>query len=60
MGETTLSESQRWIDDHGDCLYRFALARVRDADAAVWYKKHFSRPCKAVVAKAGPRRSADG
>lgn len=34
MGETTLSESQRWIDDHGDCLYRFALARVRDADAA--------------------------
>lgn len=34
MADSTLSESQRWIDDHGDYLYRFALARVRTPDVA--------------------------
>lgn len=24
----------RWVDDHGDCLYRFALARVRKPELA--------------------------
>ena len=30
----TTSESHRWIDDHGDFLYRFAFARVRNPDVA--------------------------
>ncbi|MBV9489111.1 MAG: sigma-70 family RNA polymerase sigma factor [Verrucomicrobia bacterium] len=24
----------RWVDDHGDCLYRYALIRVRNQEAA--------------------------
>ncbi len=34
MGEVTGFDSQRWIDEHGDALYRFALVRVRDANVA--------------------------
>ena len=34
MGDVTGFDSQRWIDEHGDALYRFALVRVRDANAA--------------------------
>jgi RNA polymerase sigma-70 factor (ECF subfamily) len=31
MGATN---PERWVDDHGDVLYRYALARVRDATVA--------------------------
>ena len=31
MAETN---AERWVDEHGDMLYRFALARIRDASAA--------------------------
>jgi RNA polymerase sigma-70 factor (ECF subfamily) len=34
MAGSTISDTQRWIDDHGDYLYRFALARVRARDVA--------------------------
>jgi len=26
--------AERWVDDHGECLYRYALGRVRKADVA--------------------------
>jgi DNA-directed RNA polymerase specialized sigma24 family protein len=25
---------ERWVDEHGDCLYRYALVRVRGAEVA--------------------------
>ena len=25
---------ERWVDDHGDCLYRYALLRVRNPEVA--------------------------
>lgn len=31
---TAPDSQQRWIEEHGDSLYRFALARVRNADVA--------------------------
>lgn len=34
MADSTIGESRRWIDDHADYLYRFALARVRAPDVA--------------------------
>jgi RNA polymerase sigma-70 factor (ECF subfamily) len=34
MADRPISASDRWIDDHGDILYRFALARVRNSDVA--------------------------
>ncbi|GKS59560.1 putative RNA polymerase sigma factor [Nitrospira sp.] len=30
----TQGDAQRWIDEHGDYLYRFALVRVRNPDVA--------------------------
>lgn len=27
-------DPSRWVDDHGDCLYRYALVRVRTPEAA--------------------------
>lgn len=32
--QVTQTDSQRWIDEHGDYLYRFALVRVRNPDVA--------------------------
>ena len=34
MADKSLSDSQTLIEAHGDFLYRFAMARVRNADAA--------------------------
>jgi RNA polymerase sigma-70 factor (ECF subfamily) len=34
MADRPISASDRWIDDHGDALFRFALARVRNSDVA--------------------------
>ena len=28
------ADPERWVDDHGDCLYRFALTRVRKEELA--------------------------
>src|ERR1700759_4058835 len=28
------ADPERWVDDHGDCLYRYALIRVRDREVA--------------------------
>jgi RNA polymerase sigma-70 factor, ECF subfamily len=34
-GSQTVSvDPASWVDDHGDCLYRFALMRLRDSSAA--------------------------
>ena len=33
-GETITLDPDRWIDQHGDALYRYAMLRVRDPDAA--------------------------
>ena len=29
-----LSDPERWVEDHGDCLYKYALLRLRDATKA--------------------------
>ena len=29
-----LQTASRWVDDHGECLYRYALVRVRKPDVA--------------------------
>ena len=34
MADSVISGTHRWIEDHGDFLYRFALARVRVPDVA--------------------------
>lgn len=34
MTENLSTGSQQWIEEHGDYLYRFALARVRNPDVA--------------------------
>jgi len=34
MGEETRSDPARWVDAHGDALFRFALIRVRDRPLA--------------------------
>lgn len=31
---TTASDPEQWVDHHGDALYRYALARVRDPEQA--------------------------
>jgi RNA polymerase sigma-70 factor, ECF subfamily len=32
--QQSLSDPERWVDDHGDLLYRYALVRVRDGSTA--------------------------
>src|ERR1043165_8911190 len=34
MSSTDLQTASRWVDDHGECLYRYALVRVRKPDVA--------------------------
>jgi RNA polymerase sigma-70 factor (ECF subfamily) len=34
MGETRAGDPGDWVDRHGDCLYRYALLRLRDPDLA--------------------------
>jgi len=34
MDELGSPDPQRWVDEHGDFLYRFAMARVRDPAVA--------------------------
>jgi RNA polymerase sigma-70 factor (ECF subfamily) len=31
---TSIANPDRWVDDHGDCLYRYALMRVRRPELA--------------------------
>ena len=31
---TSHADPERWVDDHGDCLYRYALTRVRKEELA--------------------------
>ncbi|HEX4349991.1 MAG TPA: sigma factor, partial [Verrucomicrobiae bacterium] len=31
---SALSDPERWVDEHGDYLFRFALARLRDPQRA--------------------------
>lgn len=33
-GKTVGLEPERWVEQHGDCMYRFALARLRSPDLA--------------------------
>ncbi|MGL4398775.1 MAG: sigma-70 family RNA polymerase sigma factor [Luteolibacter sp.] len=33
-GKTPLVDATRWVDDHGDCLYRFAKMRVKRTEIA--------------------------
>jgi RNA polymerase sigma-70 factor (ECF subfamily) len=33
-GGKPLVDATRWVDDHGDCLYRYALMRVRKPEVA--------------------------
>src|ERR1044072_8417690 len=34
MSATDLQAASRWGDDHGECLYRYALVRVRKPELA--------------------------
>ena len=34
MSATDLQMASRWVDDHGECLYRYALVRVRKPEVA--------------------------
>jgi RNA polymerase sigma-70 factor (TIGR02943 family) len=34
MSTADLQSASRWVDDHGECLYRYALVRVRKAEVA--------------------------
>jgi Sigma-70 region 2 len=34
MSATDLQRASRWVDDHGECLYRYALVRVRKPEVA--------------------------
>lgn len=34
MNPDAFPDAQGWVEEHGDCLYRFASARVRDAAVA--------------------------
>jgi RNA polymerase sigma factor (sigma-70 family) len=34
MSATDLQAASRWVDDHGECLYRYALVRVRKPEVA--------------------------
>ena len=33
-GASGVVNPERWVDDHGDCLYRYALLRVRHPEVA--------------------------
>ncbi len=34
MSETVLNDPERWLSEHGDALYRYAMMRLRNADQA--------------------------
>lgn len=34
MSTTDLQRASRWLNDHGECLYRYALVRVRKPELA--------------------------
>src|SRR3954452_15062567 len=34
MGQEQRIDPDRWVDDHGDALYGYAMLRLRDADSA--------------------------
>ena len=34
VASSTLAGPDRWVDEHGDCLYRYALTRVRKEEVA--------------------------
>ncbi len=34
MSATDLQRASSWVDDHGECLYRYALVRVRKPEVA--------------------------
>jgi RNA polymerase sigma-70 factor (ECF subfamily) len=34
MGENQATDPEGWVDRHGDCLYRYALLRLREPDRA--------------------------
>ncbi|MHC4945232.1 MAG: RNA polymerase sigma factor, partial [Planctomycetota bacterium] len=34
MSDSLLSDPATWVDEHGDALYRFAITRLKDPEAA--------------------------
>lgn len=34
LSSVPLADAERWVDEHGECLYRFALMRVRKPEVA--------------------------
>jgi RNA polymerase sigma-70 factor (TIGR02943 family) len=34
LSSVPLADAERWVDEHGECLYRFALTRVRKPEVA--------------------------
>ncbi|MFN0128150.1 MAG: sigma-70 family RNA polymerase sigma factor [Verrucomicrobiales bacterium] len=34
LGQASHADPESWVDEHGDCLYRYALTRVRKEDVA--------------------------
>ena len=50
-----------WVDEHGDVLYRYALARVRKPKSPrTSFRTRFSPRCAATIASPGNPPSAAG
>ena len=58
---TAASDPSRWVDEHGDILYRYALERVRKPDIAQDLVQGRSLPrCVRLTVFAGDRQCAVG
>jgi len=52
-----IANPERWVDDHGDCLYRYALLRVRKPEVAEDLVQETLFAAVRTVAKFGGRSS---
>ena len=58
---TAASDPSRWVDEHGDILYRYALERVRKPDIAQdLVQETFLAAVRTMTVFAGDRQSAVG
>ena len=61
MADNSQKDPEVWVDEYGDILYRYAVARVRDpAIAEILYKTLFSQALKDVINSQGVLPNALG
>src|SRR5437762_13584405 len=61
MSTADLQRASGWVNDHGECLYRYALVRVRKPEVArTWCRSTFSAPCAVTKNSAAARLSGAG